>query len=165
MNTGNKDAVWIILADASRARVFTAGFGGADPVELDGLVHERSRAKGVEILTGPPGRVRTWISGRNVTAMPPHTDPKEVEAKRFASQLAEHLRHARERGRFQFLAVAAPPHFLGLLRAKLDRHTGEQLVACVDKDFTRADVRDLRPFFEEALGTADQAASQRRAWS
>lgn len=97
--------------------------------------------------------------------MNPHTDPKEIEAARFAGEVAETLRQAREGGRFEFLALSAPPHFLGLLRKEFDRHTRERLVVCRDKDYTLADARELAPFMKETLAAAEQASMRRHAWT
>ena len=83
--------LWILIADASRARIFSSA-GTALPLrEVNRMIHPRSRAKGTEILTSRPGRVRTGPNGRNVSAMPPHTEPKEVEAVRFAPSLSQLL--------------------------------------------------------------------------
>ena len=130
--------LWILIADAGRARVFSTE-GRAVPLrEVEGLIHPRSRLKGSAILTSRPGRVRTGLNGRNVTAMPPQTDPKEVEAERFADSLSETLRRAHQRGEFGHLAIAAPPHFLGLLRGRLDGQVRKCLVGCLHKDYSHA---------------------------
>src|SRR5688572_5818972 len=128
--------LWILIADKSRGRVFASAGRGRDLTEVRGFVHPAGRQGDREILTDRAGRVRTGLAGRAVTALSPHTDPKEVEAERFAAELARVLDHAREREEFNALALIAPPHFLGLLRDRLDEQTRQRVVASEHKDLT-----------------------------
>ena len=79
--------LWILICDASRARVFSASCTGGPLLEVEGFVHPKSRLKGSDIMTDRPGRVRTGLGGKSATAMPPHTDPKDVAAADFAAEL------------------------------------------------------------------------------
>ena len=149
--------LWILIADAGRARIFSSD-GNALPLrEVNGMIHPRSRVRGSELFTSRPGRVRTGPNGRNVSAMPPHTEPKEVEAVRFAQSLSQLLQRARHRGSFEQLAIAAPPHFLGLLRDRLDVQVRKCLVTCLNKDYTLTPSRDLPPLLEGVRRAAARA--------
>lgn len=121
------------------------------------MIHPRSRVKGSAILTSRPGRVRAGPDGRNVSAMSPHTEPKEVEAGRFAQSLSQLLRCGRHRGSFEQVAIAAPPHFLGLLRDQLDGRVRKCLVACLPKDYTLTPSQDLPPLLEGVRRAASRA--------
>ena len=135
--------LWILICDASRARVFSASCTGGPLLEVEGFVHPKSRLKDADIMSDRPGRVRTGLGGRSATAMPPHTDPKDVTAADFAAELVRVLERAREQGEFDLLALVAPPRFLGLVRAGLDEHTCERVVSWVDKELTLVNAQEL----------------------
>jgi protein required for attachment to host cells len=60
-------------------------------------------------------------------------DPKEAEARAFARFLADTLKKKHNEQAFKELVLAAPPHFLGLLRSALD----ETLSKCVSTSFDK----------------------------
>jgi protein required for attachment to host cells len=97
------------------------------------------------------------MAGQAVTAMPPHTDPKQVEADDFAAALAKGLRHAHDRGEFELLALVAAPRFLGLLRGDLDEQTRRCVVACEHKDLTLVHTHDLPAHLSDVLDAATRA--------
>lgn len=103
---------WIVLADASRARVISTGDRARHlRVECE-LVHPESRLRTQELVTDESGRLDK--GGRGIlSAMDPPTDPHEEQARRFAGQLAEVLNEALARNTFQSLTLVAPAHFLG----------------------------------------------------
>jgi protein required for attachment to host cells len=155
-------STWVMVADAGRARVFESAGAGQPLREVAGFVHERSRVKRRDILTDRPGRVRPGtIFGPDATAMPPHTDPKETEAARFAHDLAEEMRRARDRDGYEHLVVVAPPHFLGLLRASLHGQLGKCHISTIDGDYTLLAEPDLRSRLAEALGDVQRRQMER----
>lgn len=149
--------LWILIADESRARVFTLSGDRGAVSEIEGFVHTRGRLSNRDLVSDRPGQVRTGRLGQTMAPIPPHTDPKEAEADRFAAELAKHLRAARRSGAFESLALVAAPKFLGMLRAHLDEPTTRCVVAEVSQDLTRMDGRTLRSHFRELLVTARQA--------
>jgi protein required for attachment to host cells len=156
----------LIVADSSRARIFDiVGVGRAATfVEGSGLIHEKSRVLEQEILTDRPGRVRTGLGGYAVTAMPPRSDPKELEANRFAEQIAEVLEASRRIGEFDLVVLAAPPKFLGLLRERVSHAVRGCVGASVALDGIRMKAEELRSALAEALATAHDVALQRQPW-
>ncbi len=135
-----QDAVWIVLADASRARVVET-----DPTLTEGprtveiRLHPESRLKDSELLSD---------TGAGVRRPGPRTGPTissvhEKEAERFADELAEALETARAEGRFDRLIIVAPPPFLGLLRKELTPETAERVDAELDRDLTRVPPHEL----------------------
>jgi protein required for attachment to host cells len=149
--------LWILICDASRARVFTAPCTGGPLLETEGFVHPKSRLKGADIMTDRPGRVRTGLGGKSATAMPPQTDPKDVAAADFAAELVRVLERAREQGEFELLALVAPPRFLGLVRAGLDEQTRRRVVACLPKELTLLAALELPPHLSEVFDAAARA--------
>jgi protein required for attachment to host cells len=149
--------LWILIADGSRARVFALSGRGVPLLEVAGFVHPASRLNNRAMLSDRPGRVRNGLGGKSATAMPRHLDPKEAAAETFVAELVQMLQLARERGEFELLALVAPPRFLGLLRARLDRQTLERVVATVNKELTRLEPQALRTHLAEVLEAAARA--------
>jgi protein required for attachment to host cells len=132
-----------VVADACRARVFV----------------DRGRREGLEEREGfasPGGRehVRDRVSDRSGmkpagggqgvrSGITPEVDPKEAETRAFARFLAENLKQHQNRQDFKELVLAAPPHFLGLLRAALDDTVSRCVVASFGKDYIALDPPEL----------------------
>ncbi|MBU0653816.1 MAG: host attachment protein [Gammaproteobacteria bacterium] len=141
---------WIMVADASRARFFSAGAGKGGLIEREDRIHAKSRFHGRDLETDAPAR--TFDSaGPGRHAVEPSTDVHEQEVETFAHELAVYLGNAYEAGRFQQLYIVAPPHFLGLLRKQLDKNVSAAIVLELDKDLTKHSVEDIRNHLPEFL--------------
>ncbi len=146
---------WILVADASRARLFSVSessnhdhLGDGQPpawVLEQELEHPKSRAKVSELVSGQQGRSQQSGNHNLHPAMSERTDPKEVEAEVFARQLAEVLHQGNTHNRFERLVLIAPPHFLGLLRSTIDPQVAKRVVLSLDKDYTHLPLRELTP--------------------
>src|SRR5512134_1979588 len=106
---------WILVADSSRARLFSVDKSLAPLQEVQNFIHPESRAKTQDLTSDRQGR-----SPGNGPNMDYDVEPKRQEAIVFAKELSEHLRNCRHQGLFKKLYIAAAPSFLGLLRTKLD---------------------------------------------
>ncbi len=126
--------VWVIAADAARARIFEADQRtGKGLREVETWVNPEMRNRSAELASDRPGR--SWAaSGDGRHAMDEPTDPKEVEAQRFAREVLERLNQAFQQKHFHHLVVAAAPHFLGLLRAGLSGGLKKTVSVELDKD-------------------------------
>lgn len=142
---------WIVVADASRARLFARNKKFSELEEIDTLVHPESRLRGQDLVTDRPGQkqeARTtgeYDAGEN-------NDPKDHEAEAFARELGHHLNKARAEGRFEHLVLLAEPRFLGQLRKRLDHATGEAVSEAVSTNLTRASIEDVARAADSALG-------------
>lgn len=103
--------IWVLAADASRARFFITD-------KPAGALSE------VETLSNPEGRLHEGDlvsdrGGRGVNGAP-HSynngQAKDEAANRFAATVCSHLERGRTSRAFDKLYIMAPPHFLGLLR-------------------------------------------------
>lgn len=144
---------WILVANASEAALYAADATGREMHLVRRHQHTESRAKNVELTTDINGRKPG--GGVGADARPgaqPRTEPKDVEHERFARFLAEEIEHGRLEHAFAKLVLCAPPHFLGLLRAALEKETIRDIEFSLDKDLTHLD--------ERALSEAVRAASQ-----
>jgi len=127
---------YVLVADASRARLIAADPSLEAPEEIEAFVHPQGRQHERDLLEGgwatnstsnPTGHGRG--GPRSVTDIP---DPHEEEAKRFVRTLARRLSDARNANEYEKLILVASPKFLGLLRATLDRSTAKTVVAELD---------------------------------
>ncbi|HUI26373.1 MAG TPA: host attachment protein [Candidatus Kryptonia bacterium] len=137
------NTTWILVSDASRARLF-ATTGKLKPWTLvQELDHPKSRLKGQDITTDKAGRMRQSFGAGSRPAMASPTSTKEVEAEHFTQELAALLESGHGRNEFSRLVLVAPPHFLGLLRKLLSPPLIKRIAATIDKDLTQLHERDL----------------------
>ena len=120
---------WILVTDASRARLFEAGLREVGWSLLEEFAHPEGRELSREIRpSSPPGRMQQNKSpGGRRTSVEPRTTPKEAETERFAQHLADRLDEATREHKLDNLVLVASPHFLGILKGKLDRQTAKHL--------------------------------------
>jgi protein required for attachment to host cells len=150
--------MWIVAADASRARVFLAR-GVRSAFELvTTLEHAASRAKVHDLVSDDRGRKPAGSSpgrqnGRSYgrAGAEPDTDPKEVEAMRFARELARYLDRGNEEHAFDELILLAPPHFLGLVKENIGDRTRRLIRLTVDKDYSQLDPPALAEHIREIV--------------
>ncbi len=145
-----KPGLWVLVADATRARLFDVGFEGgkARLEQLQEMVGVNLRSR--ELASSPPGRsFDRHGPGRH--AEEPQTDPKRYESLRFARELAEILDGERRKTAFKHLVVVAPPQFLGDLRACFDSHLSSKITAEVNKNLTSLSALQLVSHLDEVL--------------
>ena len=133
---------WIVLADSARARIFTLSEPGTKLRERVDLSHPQSRVHDRDLTTDLPGRAFD-SHGQGRHAMEQRHDPKEHEAQTFAANVARELERARSDGPFDSLVLVAPPKFLGLLRAQLDKGTHEHVIVEIHKNLVETDLKTL----------------------
>ncbi|WP_019626291.1 host attachment protein [Thioalkalivibrio sp. ALJT] len=147
------DTVWIVVADAARARIFTCeGRACQGMHESETLSHSESRAHNQDLVSDRPGRSWASASGDARHAMQESTDPAANERNRFARQVAEHLKSACHAGSFKHLVIVAAPTFLGALRDALDPTVAQSVTAEVAKNVTKSvDASTLRKHLPDFL--------------
>jgi protein required for attachment to host cells len=140
---------WILLADAANARLYQARAPARELTLLRELSHPESRAKEMDLVSDRPGRVRqSRTAARPALEYTPH---KQVEADRFARQLADALERGLDEGAYDRLILVAPPESLGRLRHKLSERVSARIVAEVEKDYLHLEPRELRERLQEQL--------------
>ena len=133
---------WILVADASRARVLAGDRRLRDVVLVEEIDHAAGRLRASDLTTDGAGR-SAGARGTAPSAMDAHTDPAAVEHDAFARALVERVATAFGAGQFQQLVIVAPPRFLGLLRRHLPPALADRVVATLDRDLTQVPVHDL----------------------
>lgn len=123
---------WFCVADAGGARFLEAPAPRAALTEVGKLAHETYEHGRYE----PPGRSQESAT----TARHSFVDaegPARREKRAFAHVVADYLSEAAERRVFARLVVAAPPKFLGDLRAALSDGAKARIVGEIHKDLTK----------------------------
>lgn len=164
-----KATTWILVCDASRARLLRADDQRKGLVQLEALEHPESRARARDLMADAQGRKPVGpvpasaghgghgggLGGQGGAygrpGAEPDTDPKEVEAQKFARELADVIEKGFDDHAYDRLFLIAPPHFLGLLRGAVSTRVQRQIQLTIDKDLTHEDLDQLGQRLEEPL--------------
>lgn len=117
----------IVVADGSRARLFTRSARNQPLVLTDSHDNPAARQKTRELVTDGPGKTQT---------SDPLSSPGEIEEDRFAKRLAAQLARGAHEGQFERMILVASPRFLGSLRAELPRTARERVSLELAKNWT-----------------------------
>jgi len=130
----------LMIANASAARVFSY-----QPRKEFSLLkefnHPQSRQKGIDLVSDRPGHNQSKGGGHG--AFVPSNNPKQIEAKRFAHELAGWLDDQRKQNRCNQVMLVADPSFLGILNKSLNDQTMQLVYKSLDKDYSQVIQRDL----------------------
>ncbi|MFA6051437.1 MAG: host attachment protein [Methylobacter sp.] len=142
-------STWILVADNSRARIFTAETPSSPLEEIDDLSHSEGRLHDREMTTDLPGKIKSAGAGGHTFEQP--TDPKKHEADVFAHSVANYLEDAHNANKFKQLLIIAEPSFLGLLRNQLPEQIKRLVSFELDKNLTKHSAEDIRQHLPEHL--------------
>lgn len=134
---------WLVVANASRARVLEESDKPGSYVHVADLVHPQSRQKGVDLASDRPGHAHAEGGGLAGTSFAPHTDPREREHDRFAREVAQRLDAGIAAHQCAGLVLVASSPFLGHLKAHLGEQARKAVVRTLDADYTALDEREL----------------------
>lgn len=144
----------IVSADRGRARMFLESAPNAALQEIDTLVSPAARTRTSEEYTDKLGIKAAGKSSHNTGgALPnsqyePQQTPEEHETEVFAKEVCDYLQKARQEGRFEQLALVAPPGFLGVLRNWLDPQLKNLVSYEINKDYSHSSAQQLREQIE-----------------
>ncbi len=127
--------IWILVADASRADIYSRDkrFGDLDLVRS--LVRPDARMKETDLASDAPGS--TFDSrGQGRHSMEPERTGKQHIRETFARQIADAIESGRQGDRFSHLVLMAAPTMLGELRSRLSKTTLSKVSRTVDKNMT-----------------------------
>lgn len=126
---------WILVANASLARLY-AHLGPNKGLQLvKEIAHPESRMKNADLTSDRAGQMQASGSGHG--AREQQTPPKINAARSFAQRLAKELYLGRSRNLFGRAILVAPPGFMGMLNATLDRPTAQMVTDRLEKDYTK----------------------------
>lgn len=138
--------IYVLVANASEARIFETTRLGHNLKLLREFSHPESREKDSDLSADRPGRYQSRDEAHGAMAYP--STRKEVEKDHFAFELAKAL----EQDGYDELVVIASPPFHALLDKHLSDHTKEKISYKVEKDYTKIPVKELISYLDELKG-------------
>jgi len=131
---------WILVADSSRARLFSVASASDVLVEIDDLAHPESRLHETDLNSDRPGRsFDSGGEGRHAMRT-----PQKQEATLFAREIASYLEAHHDKGGFSKLVIVSAPEFLGHLRSEIDDNVLKRVALEIDKNLVQHDVAGIR---------------------
>lgn len=143
---------WILVADASRARLFEHRRRPAPPLTLvfeDDRPELRDREQRRD-ASDRPGRIHESHEAVR-HAMEPHTSLDERLREDYARDLLDRVHAESQHRPFHNLVLVAPPAMLGVLRKLADAEFSGRVIGDLDKDLTRLSEQDLREHLRDWL--------------
>jgi protein required for attachment to host cells len=140
---------WILVADASRARIFAAEKALSPLTEIRVLTSPEARLHEGDLVTDRGGRDRNpgvGAHGFNV-----EDEHKQENAERFAAHVCQELEAARNAGEFRKLYVVAAPTFLGMLRRHQTSSLRQLVAGEVDKNLSTQNPVHIRKCLPDFL--------------
>ncbi|HIE40932.1 MAG TPA: host attachment protein [Thiomicrorhabdus sp.] len=141
---------WILIADSSKARIFTAENSVAELIEVESLSHSESRLSDQELTSDLAGRANVSQSTTGHVYVG-EVDPKEQETINFAKQVAQHLCHELNLNKFENLFVVASPNFLGVLRRACSNQLKKHIVFSLNKNVVTKTPEQIRTYLPVSL--------------
>ena len=140
---------WVVVADNSRARIFTVETPSSPLIEIDSIVHPEGRMHDRDITSDLPGRGAG--SGGSRHSYETETDAKEYENMEFAKRIAGFLDDSRKGDMCKNLIIVAAPGLLGNLRGELNDQTRKMVTLELDKNLSHLNPNDIRKHMPEYL--------------
>jgi len=140
--------LWVVVADQSKARIFTVSDTSA-LLEAEELGHPEARELEQNLKSDRPGRSFD-SKGKGRHAMSSPVEPAKQEAIRFAKQISDHIQLAHNEGRCGRLMLVAGPPLLGLLRENLRSLSGME-ISEVEKNLGQYDAVEIRNHLPKRL--------------
>ncbi len=142
--------IWILVAESANAVIYSANKPTSSLSKVQSFSHPESRMHEQELTSDLPGRAFD-SQGANRHTMGSSVEPKKEEAIRFAKEIVDALELGRSQCRFGKLYIAAPPEFLGLLRAHLSAPLAVVIAEEINKNLTALKPAELRKQLPEYL--------------
>jgi protein required for attachment to host cells len=140
---------WILVADASRARIFTAEKALSPLLEIRTLTSPEARLHEGDLVTDKGGRDRN--PGVGAHGFSTEDEHKQDNADRFAALVCQELETARNAGEFRKLYVVAAPGFLGKLRHHQSTSLRQMVAGEMDKNLSTQDAASIRKCLPDFL--------------
>lgn len=133
----------IVVADSSRARIFTSDSAHSSLNEIETMAHPEGRMHEQNMVSDQPGK-DAGKGGSGNHAYQEIIEPKKQEMIVFAKRLADYLDDASKANKINKLSIIAAPEFLGELRTHLSSETSKKVVLELDKNLAHHSVEDIR---------------------
>ncbi len=137
--------LWVVVAESSRARIFSVVNRISPLNEIDDMVNPAARSHDRDLTSDLPGRSFD-STGHGRHSIEPSVDPKKNEVIVFARKVSERLGSARKAGQFDELILICSPEFLGLLRQNLDDVLKKHVTRTINKNLVQKDEAQIREY-------------------
>lgn len=134
---------WILIANSSQARLFKSEKPYHQIELLMEFAHPESRLKVSNLVSDGYGRVLNRGRGTRASSYEEPTNPKQVEAIRFAQELAQELNLGRAKNQYHNLILVIPAQFRGLLNKYCSNNVINLVEHAIDKDYTKFKQHEL----------------------
>ncbi|MBN2865672.1 MAG: host attachment protein [Thiotrichales bacterium] len=142
--------VWILVADSSTARLFTAEHSASDLIEIETLTHAEAHLHEQDLVTDSPGRGSS-SGGAGNHAYTPEVSAKEQEEMHFAKRVIKHLSNELNHNKFERLFIVAAPAFLGSLRSAFNNRIEKQVSFSLGKNIVNLSPVEIRGHLPHSL--------------
>jgi protein required for attachment to host cells len=139
---------WVLVADNSRARIFSVEKATSPLQEIRDFTHPEARLHEGDLVTDKDGRDRGPSAAHGMGSEHVH---KHDGAERFAATVCAELDAARASGIFKKLYIVAAPTFLGLLRKHQSNALKQAIGGEVDKNLATQDAAMIRRHLPDYL--------------
>lgn len=146
-----KSLTWVLVADSSRALLYSVGTKTKNWTLLKEYTHGASRVSEGGLTTDQPGRTHGSTGSSARSAMESKTSPKEVEFEHFAHELAGALHDGHGQNAYDRIVLVAPPHFLGLLRKSINDTVSKLIAETLDKDYLHLSEKERHEHLEQLI--------------
>lgn len=133
----------IVVADSTRARIFTTESTRSPLTEIETFANPEGRMHEQDMVSDMPGK-DSGKGGAGAHAFQEIVEPKQQKITEFAKRLADFLDDARKKNKLGKLLLMAAPDFLGELRNQLSKETREKVTFELDKNLAHHDEEDIR---------------------
>jgi protein required for attachment to host cells len=137
---------WIVVAESSRARIFSVESRSEPLKEVSDLVNEASRQHGSFLHSDNLGRTFDSNGAGGRHAMEPRLEPKKVETLHFAHDVCDKLEQARKTGQCNDLVIISSPSFLGLMKQTLGAVTQKHITKTISKNLIHKSEAEIRNY-------------------
>jgi protein required for attachment to host cells len=137
---------WIVVAESSRARIFSVESRSTPLKEVEDMVHVASRLHDQDLVTDMPGRSFDSHGSVGRHAMESKTEPKKAEVMHFAHDVSERLENARRVGDYNDLVLISSPGFLGMLKQTLGNVTQKHISQTINKNLIHKSEAEIRHY-------------------
>jgi len=140
----------VVVADSTRARIFTAENLRSPLDEIEVMAHTEGRLHDRDITSDLPGK-SSGSDSSGGHAYGSKVDAKQHELIVFSKQVATYLDDARKANKLSRLLIVAAPSFLGELRSHLSSETNNKIVFELNKNLTKQSADEISKHLPTSL--------------
>lgn len=134
----------IVVADSTRARIFTWGSEDHSVLkELEDMAHPEGRLHERDMTSDLPGK-GSGAAGAGGHAYDNKDNTKKHQQVDFAKRVSTHLDNERKANKLSKLLLIVAPEFLGELRGKFSSELSKLIVFELPKNLAAHDAADIR---------------------